>query len=127
MQKFSFVIAALLLLAGCDQYGQNNAQAEAEKQWTAANQAAAPQQLTQAELDTCANAYRAKMNDPASFSYADNTGGQKIIGTVVGDGVLYTARIRGKNGFGGLVLNNMMCTFKYDAAAKKLTFVAAWD
>jgi hypothetical protein len=121
-------LGIFIAIAGCVTTADKNrtAQQDVDKKWTAANQAAAPEVLSKEELLTCAKKYKEKMNDPSSFSFAADAA-QKQIGGVVGDAVLYSTRIRGKNSFGGIVLSTMNCTFKYDAAAKKLTFVGAWN
>lgn len=119
-------IALLFFVSGCGQDSEITAKQNADKEWTEQNQAAAPNVLSKSELATCANDYKANMNDPSSFSLV-STKAEKVEGIGVDSAVMYGAKIRGKNKFGGVVLHNMFCTFRYDAAKKKLTFVKAWD
>ena len=70
--------------------------------------------------DQCIASFKNSMHDPSSFELAGELTLNRIwINTSYGIDwdympprrVVYTARIRGKNKFGGLVLNEMRCIF----------------
>lgn len=82
--------------------------------------AIAQKHFTETDKELCITDFKRNMHDPSSFELAgplevnriwiDTTYGQKW-DHLPPRRVVYTARIRGKNKFGGLVLNEMRCIY----------------
>tara|TARA_B100000965_G_scaffold116579_1_gene96288 strand:- start:514 stop:945 length:432 start_codon:yes stop_codon:yes gene_type:complete len=118
-RRMNSAVAALAIagtVAAC-QTTQDRAQRAADIE---RDIAIAQKHFTDTDKDLCITDFKRNMHDPSSFEMAgplelnriwiDTTYGQKW-DHLPPRRVVYTARIRGKNKFGGLVLNEMRCIY----------------
>lgn len=123
--KLTFLaIGALLLTAGCvSQEEQNRLYREYEKRFVLAKKL-----FNKEHARLCISDFKRAMNDPSSFQLAgDFTFNTAISGVYRGSYsadmlVPFSAPVRGKNAYGGLVLNKAICWYEVDLEKKQLIY-----
>jgi hypothetical protein len=81
----------------------------------------------------CVAGFKRVMHDPSSFQLAgdfkfDNYSSGVWMGSYRADMLVpFTAPVRAKNAYGGLILNDMTCLYKVDVENKQMVYVRVGD